>query len=87
MNWKELKESIRDDLSTRGLSKPSIRINALSRIEAILEKNLPEYIQNPIENFGKIEKKDFKNKISKYKDNGKLNGAEDSVINEIYYRI
>ena len=83
MNWLGIKKSIRESLMTRGLKKPSIRLNALVNIEDILRKHYPEYLQNPSETFGKIEKKLLKEAIAKYKPNGKLNDAESSVINEI----
>jgi len=87
MNWLEIKKSIRESLMTKGLKKPSIRLNALDNIEDILRKRFPEYLQNPSETFGKTDKKLLKEAIAKYKLNGKLNDAESSVINEIYYRI
>lgn len=87
MNWLEIKKSIRESLMKRGLSDPNIRLNALDNIEDILRRRFPEYLQNPNEAFGKTDKKLLQESIAKYKPNGKLNGAEKSVINEIYYRI
>ncbi len=87
MNWFEIKISIKNDLNSRGLSDPKIRLNALDNLEQILKKHFPEYIQNPQEKFNKIEKNEFKEKIAKHKANGKLNSAESSIINEIYYRV
>ncbi len=87
MNWLEIKNSIRTDLQTRGLSNPNIRLNALDNLEEILKRHFPEYIQNPKEKFGKTDKNELKAKIAIYKSNGRLNSAESSVINEIYYRI
>ena len=87
MNWIEIKKSIRESLMTRGLSNPRIRLKALDNIEDILRRLFPEYLQNPNETFGKTDKKLLKESIAKHKPNGKLNDAESSVINEIYYRI
>jgi hypothetical protein len=87
MKWLEIKSSIKNDLKTRGLSNPNIRLNALDNLEEILKRNFPEYLVNPTEKFGKIDKDDLKEKISKFKSNRKLNSAESSIINEIYYRI
>ena len=87
MNWIEIKESISEDLMTRGLSDPNIRLRALDRVELILKKEFPKYLQNPSAEFGKIDKEQFKASIAKYKPKGRLTGAESSVINEIYYRI
>ena len=87
MKWLEIKNSIIDDLNSRGLSNPNIRLNALDNIESILKQHFPEFIQNPKENFQKIDKNVLKEKIARFKTNGKLNSAENNVINEIYYRI
>ena len=87
MNWSEIKESIRESLMTRGLSNPNIRLRALDRVEDILREYFPEYLQDPSATFSKIDKKLLKEAIAKYKPNGRLNDAESSVINEIYYRI
>jgi len=87
MKWLELKKSISEDLNSRGLSNPNIRLNALDNIEYILKLHFPEFIQNPMESFQKIDKNELKEKIARFKPNGKLNSAESSVINEIYYRI
>lgn len=87
MTWLEIKTSIRNDLNTRGLSNPNIRLNALDNLEGILKRYFPEYIQNPKVNFNAIDKNELKAKMAKYKANGKLNSAESSVINEIYYRV
>lgn len=87
MTWSEIKNSIRQDLNSRGLSNPNIRLNALDNLENILKQHFPEFIQNPRESFRKIDKSDLKEKMSKFKSNGKLNSAESSILNEIYYRI
>jgi|JRYI01.1.fsa_nt_gb hypothetical protein len=87
MTWLEIKNSIRHDLTSRGLSNPNIRLNALDNIEEILKSHFPEFIQNPKENFRKTDKNELKEKMAKFKSNGKLNSAESSIINEIYYRI
>lgn len=87
MDWFEIKNSIIDSLKSRGLSDPNIRLNALDNIEKILKKNFSEYLKEPNETFGKIDKNELKKKIAMFKKNKKLNSAESSVINEIYYRI
>ena len=87
MNWLEIKTSISESLLSRGLKNSNIRLNSLNKIESILKQNFSEYIDNPKENFSKIDKSDFKSKISKFKETKKLNSAEISIINEIYYRI
>jgi hypothetical protein len=87
MTWLEIKNSIRNDLNTRGLSNPNIRLNALDNLEEILKRHFPEYIHNPQVKFKVIDKNELKAKLAKFKSNGKLNSAESSVINEIYYRV
>jgi hypothetical protein len=86
MTWNEIKISIINDLNTRGLSNPSIRINALERLEGIMKSHFIEILANPTL-LKKIDKNAFKANLAKYKTNGTLNGAESSVVNEIYYRI
>jgi hypothetical protein len=87
MTWLEIKNSIKQDLNSRGLSNPNIRLNALDNLEDILKRHFPDFLQNPQEKFGKIDKNELKAKIAKFKSNAKLNSAESSVINEIYYRV
>lgn len=85
--WQDIKTSIIQSLLSRGLKSPEIRLNALNRIEQLLKENMPEFINNSIESFRKTDKTQFKDLITRIKANGKLNDAESSVINEIYYRI
>jgi hypothetical protein len=87
MNWIEIKKSITDSLLSRGLRDPNRRIGELDNIEELLKQHFPDFIKNPKEMFGKTDKNEFKSKFAKFKQNKKLNGAEDSIINEIYYRI
>ncbi len=82
MTWNELKPLIEDDFLSRELKDPSIRLRALDNIEALLKVHMPELL-NDILAICNIEKKEFKKLIAHYK--GKeLNGAEKSVINDIY---
>jgi len=88
MPWSEIKRSIINDLKfpERDLAKPSIRINALEGLEGIMKSHFKEILNNP-SLLNKIDKNTFKASLAKYKSNGKLNGAESSVVNEIYYRL
>jgi hypothetical protein len=86
MNWNEIRISIINDLNSRGLANPNIRINALERLEVIMKSHFKEILDDPSK-LKKIDKNDFKERLAKFKTNGNLNGAESSVINEIYYRI
>jgi len=86
MAWSEIKRSIINDLNNRNLANPSIRINALERLEAIMKSHFKEILENP-SLLKTIDKNVFKERLAKYKTNGTLNGAESSVVNEIYNRI
>lgn len=83
MNWQELKKAYLDDHSSKALKSPKIRINALSNIENIIKAHHSEIFEKPSLLLN-IEKNNFKEMIAKFKDNGRLNGAEESVINGFY---
>jgi hypothetical protein len=85
MKWEEIKQSIIDDLMSRGLKDPNIRIRALNNIEALMREHFPNWIANPDE-LKNVNKDKFKREIF-YKKGKSLNGAENTVINEIYYRV
>lgn len=86
MTWNEIKRSIISDLNNRDLADPNIRINALERLEVIMKSHFKEILADP-SLLKKIDKNVLKDRLAKYKTNGTLNGAESSVVNEIYYRI
>ena len=85
MKWIEIKKSIVEDLLSRNLKDPNIRLRALENIEAIMKRNFPLYIEKP-EELKHVAKEDFKNMLTEKK-GYVLNGAEKSIINEIYYRV
>ena len=87
MNWNNIKKSIQIDLLSRELKNPSIRMNALERIEFLLKTHYPKFITNPTTEFNAINKVDLKEKLSSLKDNDKISSSESSIINEIYRRI
>ncbi len=87
MNWSDIKKDIQDSLLSRGLKKPRIRLNALDNLESILKEHFSDFLKDPQANFGKTDKTVMKNQLAKFKENGRLNSAESSIINEIYYRI
>lgn len=87
MKWSELKQSIVTSLQSRDLKNPNIRINALDRVEDLIKSSRPDLIKDPKNGFNSIDKDELKEQLSLLKDNGKLNSAEKSIINEIYYRI
>ncbi|HMI01144.1 MAG TPA: hypothetical protein VK541_01605 [Pedobacter sp.] len=87
MNWDEVKVSIVKDLESRDLKDPTIRIGALNSIDKILVRHIEELRSNPIKFIELFKKDDFKALLATYKSNKKLNGAEESVVNEIYTRL
>ena len=86
MSWDEIRISIINDLNNKGLANPNIRINALERLEGIMKSNFKEILNNPLL-LKKIDKNVFKERIAKFKSNNTLNGAESSVINNIYDKL
>jgi len=84
MEWRVLKKDIQDDLFSRGLADPSIRLRALEKIEGLIREYFPEYIKEPAK-FSETDKLVFKEMLTKKKGKN-LNSAESSIINEIYYR-
>jgi len=89
MTWNKIKQEIISDLLSkkRNLSQPKRRISAFYRIESILQSNFPEFIRAPIIFFNNHKKEKVKQIITKIEGNKKINSAESSIINEIYYRI
>ena len=83
MKISELKKKVVDELNSRNLADPSIRMNALNKICLYLAQT--EYIKN-----GLIDFPEDMNELKKVYQNIKgkvLNGAESSVINEMYNQI
>ena len=60
MTWNELKPLIEDDILSRQLKDPSIRLRALDNIEALLKVHMPELL-NDILAICNIEKKSLRN--------------------------
>jgi hypothetical protein len=87
MNWIKIKSEIRSELLSRKLKEPNRRLNELDNLEKLFRLHFKKYIENPTQMFRAIDKNDFKEAVSKYKLNGKLNAAESSLINEIYNQI
>ena len=85
MKWEEIKKSIVDDLKSRGLKDPGIRMRALEKIEALMRQYFPAYIDNS-EELKHVEKEAFKYMLAEKKGKG-LNSAEKSIVNEIYDRL
>ena len=85
MTLNQLKLSVISELNSRNLKNPQIRKNALEKVC----KYISEYGQIYLHNQNVILPKDknkFKNEYERYK-GIKMNGAEDSVIDEIYNQL
>jgi len=83
LSWADLKFSIQVSLKNRGLKDPAIRLRALDNLEIIISKNFMDVINDP-SLLKLIEKNSFKSSLAPFKQNGILNGAEKSIVNEIY---
>jgi hypothetical protein len=87
MNWNIIKAKIRKELLSSDLKTPGRRLNELDSIEDKLRKHLSDYFYDPIKSFNSIEKEDFKRLFAKVQNKKQLNGAESSLINQIYKNI
>lgn len=83
MNWEELKKRIIAEYDSRHL-KSRVRYSALEKIDVFLKKQYPSVIDN-VESLP-ADKGVVKGLYREYK-GSELNGAESSVINEIYNQI
>ena len=86
MIWIDLKEAIRADLLGRGLKQPRLRISALDRLEEFLSQIFPESLVSPALLLS-IGRDNVSAKLARLKDNGRLNGAERSVLGDIFRRL
>lgn len=84
MKWEFLKERILDEYASRNL-KTRRRIKALDKVEQFIYRNHPN-LRNNVEELLAISIKDIKNSYTNSM-HTKLNGAENSVINEIYNQL
>ena len=87
MKWFEIRNEIKSELLSRNLKTPNRRINELDNLEEIFKKHFRSFLENPQQMFGTTDKESFKKEVAKHKSNGNLNGAESSLINEIYKKI
>lgn len=86
MGWSEIKDAIRADLLARGLKEPRLRLSALDRLEKLLAGRYPNFLKNPkvLLNVGKDA---VSKELARVKETGVLNGAEKSVLNQIFARL
>lgn len=82
MNWDEVASAIRSELGSRDLKEPRLRLSALQKVGDMLAELYPQFRQNPeiLLNAEQIVSAD----LARHKKNGRLNGAEKSVLRQIY---
>lgn len=81
--WINIKSTLQKDIQSRKLKNPNIRLGAIESIEGLLSRYSNNEYRNPIELL-KLDKEVLKAKLGKYKSSSSLNGAEESIINNIY---
>jgi len=81
-HWKQLRTLYTKDHLSKGLKNPKIRLNALANLESIIQRKMPEIIDNP-SLLLEIDKASFKSMVQRFKGSD-LNSAESSVINGLY---
>lgn len=86
MEWSEIKDAIRADLLARGLKEPRIRLSALNCLEQLLRELFPEFPKHPTMLLG-VGKEASSKKLARLKETGTLNGAERSVLNQIFAQL
>ena len=86
VEWHDMKEDIRADLLARGLKEPRLRLAALDSLERLLSGAWPGFLTNPAV-LKSIGKQAVSKEVALLKKTGKLNDAEESVLNEIFERL
>jgi len=81
--WVNVKSAIRQDISSRDIADPKIRLRAIERVEELLRRHFPKEYSNPVELL-KIDKDFLVKRLGQYKDKGQLAGSEKSIIKNIY---
>ena len=86
LEWSEVKDAIRADLLARGLKEPRLRLRALDRLEKLLAGCFPNFLSNPklLLDAGKDA---VSKRLARLKGTEILNGAEKSVLNEVFARL
>lgn len=85
MTLNQLKNAIISELSSRSLKDPQIRKNALEKVCKYITVYQQIYLPDQNVILPK-DKNEFKNEYVRYK-NTKINGAGNSIINEIYNQL
>jgi len=85
MNFQEIQKRVKKELLSRNLANPSLRLNALEKVSLYIQQKHKE-IYDDAKLLNSIDRNDFKAEYETYK-GSKINGAESSVINEIYNQL
>lgn len=86
MGWSEIRDAIHADLLARGLKEPRLRLTALDRIEKLMAGRFPNFLSNP-KVLLDVGKEAVSKELARLKETGRLNGAEESVLNQIFARL
>jgi len=81
--WVNIKFAIQRELKSRNLAQPRIRLSALDRLESLLIRTYPGFRSNPAVLLS-LDKREVEGALARLKDNGKLNSAERSVLNNVF---
>ena len=83
MQWREIREAIRSDVLGRNLVNPRLRLSALDSVDRLVNKRYPEFLSDwaVIVGFGKQK---VSSDLARLKANGRLNGAEKSVLTQAF---
>lgn len=81
--WEALVSRVDESLLNRNLSQPKIRRDALKHLNVLFSVRFPEIKDDPslLVEYGKTYVKEA---LAQLKPTGSLNGAEDSIINDLY---
>jgi hypoxanthine-DNA glycosylase len=83
MKWPKIKEAIRSDLLARNLKAPQLRLRALDNVGKLLCEKYPSFGDNCAV-VSDVGLHGVSHELARKKRNGKLNGAEKSVLNQIF---
>lgn len=83
LSWPEIKHTIRVELLSRRLADPKIRLRALDTLDELLAKAFPSF-RNDLTVLADTERIELERILANYKSNGKLNGAEKSVLKNVF---
>ena len=83
MNWDEIIKDVEKLLSSRNLKSPHLRSVELSNLDVTFRKYFPNIVSNP-DILSRRDKEEFKSNLARVLHKNKLNGAEESIINNFY---